>query len=153
VAGFVPDDVILGKVAIIERCLARVERYYRGRERDLESDFMLQDAILLNLQRAAEAAIDLAMHVVRSRRLGLPRESREAFALLHQGGLIDADVTRRMQSMVGFRNIAVHDYRKLDLAIVRAIIEERSHDFLVFTGQMLKLAGLESPGAGFDGSS
>jgi uncharacterized protein YutE (UPF0331/DUF86 family) len=140
-----PDDVILGKVAIIERCLAQVARYYRGREADLETDLMLQDAILLNLQRAAETAIDLAMHVVRARRLGLPRESREAFALLHQAGLIDAQVTRRMQAMVGFRNVAVHDYRKLDLAIVRAIIEERSQDFLAFTGQMLKLAGLEPP--------
>ena len=141
-----PDDVILGKVAIIERCLAQVERYYRGRERDLESDFMLQDAILLNLQRAAEAAIGLAMHVVRARRLGLPRESREAFALLHQGGLLDGDLTHRMQAMVGFRNIAVHDYRMLDRAIVRAIIEERSQDLLAFSGQMLTLAGLERPG-------
>ena len=138
-----PDDVILGKVLIIERCLGQVARYYQGREADFETDFMLQDAILLNLQRAAEAAIDLAMHVVRSRRLGLPRESREAFTLLHQAGLLDAEVTRRMQAMVGFRNVAVHDYRKLDIAIVRAIIEERTQDFLAFTGQMLRLAGLD----------
>ena len=45
-----------------------------------------QDSILLNLQRCCEAAIDLAMHWVRVRRLGLPQESREAFTLLHDAG-------------------------------------------------------------------
>jgi uncharacterized protein YutE (UPF0331/DUF86 family) len=140
-----PDDVILGKARIIERCLRQVAAYYQGHEADLETDLMLQDAILLNLQRAAEAAIDLAMHVVRVRRLGLPRESREAFALLHQAGLLDEETTRRMQSMVGFRNVAVHDYRKLDLGILRTIIEHRSRDFLALTAQMLRLADIAGP--------
>jgi uncharacterized protein YutE (UPF0331/DUF86 family) len=141
-----PDDVILGKVRVIERCLRQVAAYYQGREADLESDFMLQDAILLNLQRAAEAAIDLAMHVVRVRRLGLPRDSREAFALLREAALVTEETSRRMQAMVGFRNVAVHDYRQLDLGIVREIVERRSSDFLVFTAQMLDLADIEDPG-------
>lgn len=56
-----------------------------------------QDAIILNLQRACEAAIDLAMYVVNQRRLGTPQESRDAFALLQTAGILPADLATRMQ--------------------------------------------------------
>ncbi len=80
------------------------------------------DAIVLNLQRACEAAIDLAMHRVRVHRLGVPQESREAFAALARAGLLDPDLATAMQRMVGFRNIAVHDDQALSLDIVKAIL-------------------------------
>ena len=67
------DDVLLNKVAIIERCLERLEQEYRGHENELEDDLTRQDSIILNLQRCCEAAIDLAMHEVRVHRLGLPQ--------------------------------------------------------------------------------
>ncbi len=131
------DDVILNKVAAIERCLARIDDEYRGHEAELETNFTRQDSIILNLQRASEAAIDLAMHVVRVHALGLPRESREAFSLLHQAGFLDEQGTHRMQAMVGFRNIAVHSYQDLDLQIVRRILDEHLTDFKRFASQMI----------------
>ena len=70
---------------------------------------------------------------------GVPQESRESFDLLEKAGLIDADLSLRMRRMVGFRNVAVHDYRKLDLEIVRSIIGTRLPDFLDFTRTALAL--------------
>ena len=58
------DDVVLGKAAIIERCLQRIRDEYAGDARRLFDDITRQDAILLNLQRACQAAIDLAMYAV-----------------------------------------------------------------------------------------
>lgn len=40
--------------------------------------------------------------------------------------------------MVGFRNVAVHDYQKLSLDVVRSIIRERLDDFLEFTRVLLR---------------
>ncbi len=102
------DDVLLNKAASIERCLVRVREEYVGAESQLETNFTRQDAIVLNLLRAAENAIDAAMHVVRVERLGVPQQSRDAFGLLENSGLIDPELSRRMKAMVGFRNIAVH---------------------------------------------
>ena len=133
------DDVLLNKVAIIERCLARLEQEYLGHEDELDTNLTRQDSIILNLQRCCEAAIDLAMHWVRVRRLGLPQESREAFTLLHDAGLIDEMLMQRMQAMVGFRNIAVHNYQKLSLEIVRSILNENLDDFRQFCTTMLTL--------------
>lgn len=72
------DDVVLGKMATIERCLARVQEEYGGDDRNLFENITRQGAILLNLQRACEAAIDLTMHVVAAKRLGIPRDAKRA---------------------------------------------------------------------------
>jgi uncharacterized protein YutE (UPF0331/DUF86 family) len=51
-----------------------------------------------------------------------------------------SDLSNRLQAMVGFRNIAVHDYRKLSMDVVRAILENRLEDFRLFCGILLKQA-------------
>ena len=133
-----PDDVVLNKAAIIERCVTRVREEHAGDARNLTDNLTRQDSIILNLQRACEAAIDLAMHLVRERRLGIPQESRDAFDLLLQAGLIEAGLAGRLKRMVGFRNVAVHDYRKLDLQIVQKIVTDHLDDFLEFTRTVLR---------------
>ena len=47
-----PDDVIVGKAEIIERCLKRVSDIYAGNPKNLHDDLTKQDSILLNIQRA-----------------------------------------------------------------------------------------------------
>src|SRR3990167_7441903 len=111
------DDVVLNKAEIIERCLSRVAEVYAGDDRNLFEDPTRQDSILMNLLRACEATIDLAMHLVAVRRLGVPQESRDAFRLLAERMALPADLAERLEKMVGFRKIAVHDYRKVDLSI------------------------------------
>lgn len=138
---FMASDVLLNKAAIIERCLSRVETEYQGHEDELETNFTRQDSIILNLQRACEASIDAAMHLVRSRKLGVPQESREAYDMLCEAGIIEAPLRDQLKAMVGFRNIAVHDYRKLNLAVVRSIIENRLEDFRTFVAVVLRAEG------------
>jgi len=134
------DDVALSKAAIIERCIARVREEYAGDEQNLLANLTRQDSIILNLQRACEACIDLAMHLVRTRRLGVPQETRQAFELLRDAELLDPDLAERMSRMVGFRNVAVHDYRKLDLQIVKSIVTAHLNDFLAFSRAALQSA-------------
>jgi uncharacterized protein YutE (UPF0331/DUF86 family) len=119
----VVDDIVLAKCDIIERCLLRVEHAAADRGAELDTDYDLQDVVLLNLQRAAQAAIDLAMHMVRTHALGVPQHSGEAFTLLERAGRLDPELARRMKAMVGFRNVAVHQYQEIDMDVVRAIIE------------------------------
>ena len=133
----VPDDVSLNKVAIIERCLARIAEVHAGDDDALAYDQTRQDSILLNLQRACEASIDLAMRAVSIHRLGLPQETRHAFELLRDARIISADLADRMGRMVGFRNLAVHDDRALDLDVVRDIVACRLDDFREFARAVL----------------
>ena len=131
------SDVLLNKVAIIERCLERVAEEYRGHEHELETNYTRQDSIILNLQRACEAAIDAAMHLVRIRKLGIPQDSRDAFEMLCKVEIIDRQLCDRLIAMVGFRNVAVHDYRNLNMEIVVSIVENRLGDFRDFCTALL----------------
>ena len=135
------DDVLLNKAAAIERALGRVREEHAGDDARLLEDQTRQDAIILNLQRACESSIDAAMHLVRVKRLGVPQESREAFDLLEAAGLIDATLADRLKRMVGFRNIAVHDYQRLDIEVVRAIVHERLDDLAGFARLLIRFAG------------
>lgn len=103
------DDVLLNKAATIERCLQRITEEYSGKESEISSDYTKQDSIILNLQRACEAAIDAAMHQVRLNRLGIPQESRDAFRMLEEANLLSQELSTSMQAMVGFRNVVVHN--------------------------------------------
>jgi len=123
------DDVLLNKADTIEKYLLRIEEIYSGNPANLRSDQNKQDAIILNLERACQASIDMAMRVVKLKRLGLPKESRDAFDLLKTAGLIDDQLCSKMHGLVGFRNTAIHNYKKLDLNIVEAIINQRVGDF------------------------
>lgn len=132
------NDVILNKAASIERCLQRVLNEYAGDKQNLVANQTKQDAIILNLQRACETAIDLAMYVVNQRRLGVPQDSRDAFTLLQTSGIIPADLAIRMQHMVGFHNVAVHEYTRLNLDVVMAIVTKQLDDFRTFSSTIVK---------------
>ena len=134
------DDVLLNKASTIERYLQRINEEYLGHEDELETNFTRQDSIILNLQRACESSIDAAMHLVRVNRLGVPQQSREAFSMLSDANMLDSKLASDMQAMVGFRNVAVHDYRKLNINILRAILQNHLDDFRNFAASILKIA-------------
>ncbi|HGZ70594.1 MAG TPA: DUF86 domain-containing protein [Nitratifractor sp.] len=130
-------DVVFKKVETIQRCLNRIREEYIGFEESFESDYTKQDSVILNLERASQASIDIATHIIKVKRLGLPNSSRELFEILSNAGIISEDISRQMQGMVGFRNIAVHDYQNLNLEIVISIVEKHLKDFEQFTQEVL----------------
>lgn len=132
------DDVILNKAASIERCLRRISEELAGDRQNLFANQTKQDAIIFNLQRACERAIHLAMHVISQHRLGLPQGSRDTFALLQTAGILPTGLATRMQRMVGFRNVAVHEYIRLNLDIVNTIITKHLEDFRTFSSTIVK---------------
>jgi uncharacterized protein YutE (UPF0331/DUF86 family) len=132
------DDVLLNKAAAIERAVRRVREEHAGDDRHLLEHQTRQDAIILNLQRACETSIDAAMHLVRVRRLGIPQETREAFDLLAGAGVLDTVLSERLKKMVGFRNVAIHEYQKLNLEIVRRIVVDHLDDFLAFARLLIQ---------------
>lgn len=130
------DDITINKAAIIRRCLARVREDYQDNPSRLD-DFTIQDAIVLNLLRACEASIDLAMHRVAADRLGIPQHSRDAFDLLLHHGQLTSAAAQAMKNMVGFRNIAIHSYQQLQRPILEAILDQHLLDFESYLKEML----------------
>ncbi|WP_223869284.1 type VII toxin-antitoxin system HepT family RNase toxin [Paenibacillus sabuli] len=128
-------DVLINKMAIIDRCIARIEEEYAGDDRNLHN-MTKQDSIILNIQRVCEACIDLAMHAVAKRNFGVPQSSRDAFDLLQTHRALDEEQSKRMKAMVGFRNIAVHDYQAVNMEIVKKIVAHHLEDCRQFAEQI-----------------
>jgi len=123
-----PDNISLNKAAIIERCIRRMREEYDA-DKSL-SNFTHLDALVLNIERACQAAIDLAMHVVSTEHLGMPQSSAESFKLLQQAGKIDNELASRLAGMTGFRNIAIHQYQDIDPDIIHFIMREGWRDLV-----------------------
>jgi uncharacterized protein YutE (UPF0331/DUF86 family) len=124
------DDVLLNKAATIERCVARARQEYAAAGDAFVTDFTRQDAAILNVQRACEAALDMGHHLTRRYRLGLPQSARDVFDLLAAAHWIDATLADALKKMVGFRNIAVHDYQRLVVPIAISVITHHLDEFL-----------------------
>jgi uncharacterized protein YutE (UPF0331/DUF86 family) len=125
------DDIAINKAEIIRRCIRRIDEEFRGDLSRLE-DWTIQDSVILNLLRACEASIDLARHQVALGRLGIPQNSRDAFELLANHNIISHECGETMKHMVGFRNIAVHDYQRLQTEILNSILTKQLNDFELF---------------------
>lgn len=133
------SDIVWNKKESIERCLRQIRLYYElPAELPFAEDYMKQDAIAINMQRACEQAIDLANHTIKTRKLGLPKESRDSFRLLAENRIIPADLAAKLGNMVGFRNILVHEYQGLDLQLMVDVIENHLDDLLDFTNFIVK---------------
>lgn len=132
------DDVLLNKAATIEHCVARAREEYAADTASFATNFTRQDAAILNIQRACEAALDMGQHIIRRQSLGLPQSARDVFALLAQAGWITAEQAESMKRMVGFRNVAVHEYQTLQLPITLNIITAHLDEFSEFTKSMLR---------------
>ena len=124
-----PDDVLLNKVATIERCVLRARDEYQKDPLTFATDFTRQDAAILNIQRACEAALDMGQHLIRKHKLGIPQSSRDVFALLATADFLPAELAEKMKKMVGFRNIAVHEYQGLQTAATGYVVIQRIDDF------------------------
>lgn len=132
------NDIIVNKVATIERCVARAREEYNADPATFATNHTRQDAAILNIQRACEAALDAGQYIVRLERLGVPQSARDVFALLAQGGWVDQPLANSLQRMVGFRNLAVHDYQALQIVIVMRIIQEHLDELLRYGQALLR---------------
>jgi len=138
----VDSDLILAKSSSVKRYLNRV---IEKRHTDLQTflqDIDRQESILFNLQMAIQNCIDIAAHIVSEEGLGVPGSTNEMFYLLEENEYLNNKLTEKMVKAVGFRNLIVHEYGKIDLEQVFEVAQEDIKDlneYLVFLFQRLNL--------------
>lgn len=129
-----PDNVSFNKASIIERSLKRMREEFIKDES--LTNFTYIDAMVLNLQRACQVAIDLANHIVAIKHLGIPQSSGEAFVLLNKNGIITDDLVKSMIAMAGFRDIAIHEYQEINLEILKIIATKEYRSIVDYCRQL-----------------
>ena len=128
------DEILINKKTSIERCIKRIHEDFQD---DFISNYTKQDAVILNIERACQAAIDMGNRVLKIKKLGLPQSNRNTFEKLEKEGIISIQLSNSMKSMAGFRNMAVHDYSSLNLEVIINIIQFKLDDLLVYCDILL----------------
>ncbi len=131
-------DVVLSKINIIKNCIMSIEK---ASVKETDEDFLLS-IFELNLQRAVQASIDLANVILAKEGLGLPNTYKQSFEILVKHSVISSEMSSKMKSMVGFRNISVHDYSAVKPEIVHSIVKNNLKDFENFYVLVLERARL-----------
>jgi uncharacterized protein YutE (UPF0331/DUF86 family) len=61
----------------------------------------------------------------------------EGFDLLRNKSVIDADLAAKLKKMIGFRNTIIHEYQRMDLEIVKAVIVSGLDDLITFADRAM----------------
>ncbi len=130
--GLTLGDIVINKLAIIKRCLRRINEEYTD-EVSFKTDFTKQDSVILNLQRACEASIDICNHLIKKQSLGIPQSARDSFELVAKAGIISDENRDQLNNMVEVKNVAVHENQTLNIDIVISVIKHHLKDFEGFS--------------------
>jgi len=131
--------VIENKLDNLLRCISRIEDKTPSDKSELNSSLDLQDILSINIERAVQACVDIAAIVISDSNYPYPSTMGEAFEILEKMKVIDGDLKIKLQNAVGFRNILVHDYTKVNWDIVWSIVTKNISDFKKFVKAIEKL--------------
>jgi uncharacterized protein YutE (UPF0331/DUF86 family) len=136
----VDREVLRTKLTTLERCLARIAEV-RGPRRASLTPLDVDDITVINLQRAAQAAIDVASHVVLSEGYGVPDSLSAPFELLERHGVLDTGLAWRLRKTAGLRTITLHDRPSTEPALADALVTNRMGDFRAFAERLMSRFG------------
>jgi uncharacterized protein YutE (UPF0331/DUF86 family) len=122
------QTLIFEKLDTIARCIERVRAKTPQSLEQLTADVDRQDIIVINLERAMKASIDIASHIIAYTALPVPVTMADAFEKLADAKVISAQTAQRMKKAVGLRNILVHEYTRLDWNILWQVITNHLDD-------------------------
>lgn len=142
----IDKDILLSKADKVHRHVKRIKEKRPATLAEFLSDLDLQEIILFNLQMGIQSCIDMASHVISDEGLGLPGSTNEMFYMLQENGYIPQDVTEKMVAAVGFRNLVVHEYARVDLEEVYRVAHDHIDDLLRFLRAVFRRTGLASSG-------
>ena len=125
-------EVIEQKLESLRRCLQRVADKCPPEAEALGHAPDLQDIIALNLARAVQRCVDIGSHLIAGLEVPPPETMGQTFDALVQVGVIPENLATRLKKAVGFRNIAVHNYKAIDWVIAHTIARHHLGDFTEF---------------------
>lgn len=134
------NDILIEKTDSLLRCLRRIEDKRPETVDALIEDYDLQDILILNLERAVQQAVDIAMRILAKSGRPAPDTMRDSFAALREMSVITEHTALNMKHAVGFRNTAVHAYQQINWEIVYSIITEHVEDFREYLREVNRYA-------------
>ena len=129
---------------ILQRLLEQLEEHLLTIERmsfsleELMADIDIQHLIERRLQLAIETCIDIASHIAAEKKLPGREKASDVFLLLGKYKIIESKLAENLAKAVGFRNILIHEYAKIDNQLVYRYYQDDLEDLRRFGKEISK---------------
>lgn len=137
-------DILIAKLAQLRDAIDRIESKRPATLEILLEDRDVQDILAKNIERAVQVCVDIATHVATANGM-MPKTAGDAFRMLSTAGHFDQALSKAMTNAVGFRNIAVHDYVRINWEVVMKISTNGLDDLRSFGDWATRLCDSAAP--------
>ena len=133
------DKLLIGrKLARMDTYLTQVREFSKISENQYKKNWKTQRIVERTLQILVEECIDIANHIISDEAMRLPGGYADAFQVLMENRIINKKLSAMMEKMAKFRNVIIHQYGKIDPAIVVSILRRNLGDFEKYKKAIIK---------------
>jgi uncharacterized protein YutE (UPF0331/DUF86 family) len=133
------DKLLIGrKLSRMDTYLKQVREFSKISENEYKKNWKTQRIVERTLQILVEECIDIANHIIADEGMRLPAGYADTFQVLMENGIINKKLSATMEKMAKFRNVVIHQYEKIDPAIVVTILRRDLGDFEKYRKAIIK---------------
>lgn len=129
-------DLIKRKMILLENYKRELGKFPCVDFASFKKNVMMQKAVEKVLEEMIQICIDIGKHIISDEKLTMPSDNRGVFDVLYENKVLSDTVVELMKKMVGFRNVLVHMYEKINIETVYVIYRKRLFDFDRFTDEV-----------------
>ena len=123
---------IIDKMDDLEKCLRELGEYLPEDVEGYLRSGMRRRACERAFQLAGENLLDICNMIISDEGLGMPRDSRDSLRKLASHNILSESLALRLEELIGFRNLLVHQYGRVDDSRAYKQLYSESGDFYEF---------------------
>ncbi len=120
---------IFEKMDELEKYLRELEEYLPEEEDEYLKNGLKKRACERAFQLASENLLDICNLIISEKGFGIPVDSKDSIRKLAENGVIPGSLSTRLEELVGFRNLLVHQYGRIDDLRAYSYLSAESKDF------------------------
>lgn len=127
----------------LEKYLRELEEYLPEEKEEYLNNSLRKRACERAFQLASENLLDICNLIISEKGFGIPTDSKDSVRKLAENGIILTSLSARLEELVGFRNLLVHQYGHVDDSKAYSYLNEESKDLYEFIEIIDKFIELE----------
>lgn len=131
-------EVINAMIDLIDENIRLIEEIRSQGYESFSNNFRDIQAAKHSLQESIEACLDIGNHIIAEKGFRRAEDYKDIYKVLEEEGIIDPELSARLQEMAQFRNLLVHAYGKIDTKRVFIIMSDDLKDIEEFVKKILK---------------
>ncbi|MEM2909451.1 MAG: DUF86 domain-containing protein [Nitrososphaerota archaeon] len=134
----IDETLILAKMGKLNQYLKYLNELRKCSLEEFKDDFKISGSAERYLQVAIECVIDIGNEIISSLQLKRPERYRDIPYILSEAKIIPKNFAETFATMIGFRNLLVHDYASINLDMVYEFLQKKLQDFEAFMRHVSK---------------